>query len=171
MHAPNRWVRCDVSFVFTARRYGSAVFAVVVCPFVCLSVTSRYYIETTGRIELGSGMEVSFHYPTLCYKRTWVSSEIRVLPSGTSSQTRDIENFAAASRLRCQQNSSSSSSSTVELVDDTLFDSRRIVAVYYKSVSCNPVTPLPRFVVDLLETNGRKDGHDRLHCICCLRGQ
>jgi len=135
VHAPNRWVRCDVSFVFTARRYGSAVFAVVVCPFVCLSVTSRYYIETTGRIELGSGMEVSFHYPTLCYKRTWVSSEIRVLPSGTSSQTRDIENFAAANRLRCQQNSSSSSSSTVELVDDTLFDSRRIVAVLLGQLS------------------------------------
>jgi len=135
VHAPNRWVRCDVSFVFTARRYGSAVFAVVVCPFVCLSVTSRYYIETTGRIELGSGMEVSFHYPTLCYKRTWVSSEIRVLPSGTSSQTWDIENFAAANRLRCQQNSSSSSSSTVELVDDTLFDSRRIVAVLLGQLS------------------------------------
>ena len=37
--------------VFTARRYASAVLAVVVCPSVCLSVTSRYCIETaTHRI-------------------------------------------------------------------------------------------------------------------------
>ena len=29
-----------------------------------------------------------------------------------------------------------------------LYDSRRVVAVYYKSVNCNPLTPLLRFVVD-----------------------
>jgi len=28
-------------FVFTARRYASAVYVVVVCPVVCLSATSR----------------------------------------------------------------------------------------------------------------------------------
>jgi len=43
------------NFIFTARRYASAVLAVVVCPSVCpsvcLSVTSRYCIETaTHRI-------------------------------------------------------------------------------------------------------------------------
>ena len=42
--------------IFTAHRYASAVYAVVVCPSVCLSVllsvTSRCCIETTGRIEL-----------------------------------------------------------------------------------------------------------------------
>ena len=30
-----------------------------------------------------------------------------------------------------------------------LYDDRRVVAVYYKSVNCNPLTPLLRFVVDL----------------------
>jgi len=31
-----------------------------------------------------------------------------------------------------------------------LYDNRRVVAVYYKSISCNPLTPALRFVVDLL---------------------
>jgi len=37
----------------TARRYASAVYAVVVCP----SVTSRYCIETTGLTQLVLAME------------------------------------------------------------------------------------------------------------------
>ena len=53
-------------------------------------------------------MAATFYYATLSYK-------ITVLPSGNLSQTLDIENFAAASRSRCQQ----ISSLTVELVDDT----------------------------------------------------
>jgi len=39
--------------------------------------------------------------------------------------------------------------STVELVDDTCND-RRLVAVYYTSANCNPITPSLRFVLDLL---------------------
>jgi len=31
-----------------------------------------------------------------------------------------------------------------------LYDSRRVVAVYYKLINCNPLTLLLRFVVDLL---------------------
>ena len=58
-------------------------------------------------------------YSTLCCKEICVSPKIRILPSGTLSQTSYLENFTTASRSRCQQNSSSSSSSTVELVDNT----------------------------------------------------
>jgi len=66
------------------------------------------------------------------------------LQKGTSfcnfSQTQDLEeNFATASRHN---------SSTLALVDDT-YDGRRVVAVYYTSVNCNPLTRLLRFVVDL----------------------
>jgi len=45
-----------------------AVFAVVVSvrPFVCLSVTSRYFIETTRRIELVLACELPLTYPKLC---------------------------------------------------------------------------------------------------------
>jgi len=49
--------------LITARRYASAVYAIVVhpsllsvCPSVRLSVTSLYCVETTGRIELIFGM-------------------------------------------------------------------------------------------------------------------
>jgi len=44
-----------------ATLYARAVYAVVVCLSVCLSVTSRYCIETTGRIEHLFGMRASFH--------------------------------------------------------------------------------------------------------------
>jgi len=46
-----------------------------------------------------------------------VSEKLRILPSGTLSQTPDFENFATISRSCCQQNSSSSS--TVEFADNT----------------------------------------------------
>ena len=68
-----------------------------------------------------------------------------------------------------------------------LYDSRRVVAVYYKSVSCNPLTPLLRFVVDLLYNlfaqlcNSRQDSDwhgasrgpsavaELLVYLCCVR--
>jgi len=104
--------------IFTARRYVSAVYAVVVCPpvrpsvvrqSVCPFITSRHCIKTTALIKLVFGMEASYTTdPTLCIKEIWVSSKIRVLTSVTLSLTSDLENFAAASRSRCQQTSSSS---------------------------------------------------------------
>jgi len=51
------------------------------------------------------------------YMKIWISPKIRVLSSGTLSQTTDLKNFATASRSHCQQNSPLSS--TVEFVDDT----------------------------------------------------
>jgi len=79
-----------------------------------------------------------YNYPALRYKEIGdvYIQKIRILSSGTLSQAPDLENFATASRSRCQQNSSSSSS-TVELVDTYTTDSGRIVSVYYKSVDCN----------------------------------
>ena len=83
--------------IFTARRYTSAVFAAILLS-IRPSVTSQYCIETTGDIVLVFGTEASFHLrPTLCYKEIWVSPKIRVRPSGTLSQTLDLENFATAS--------------------------------------------------------------------------
>ena len=106
---------------------------------VCPYVTSRYCIETTGRIELIVGIGLPSTDPTLCYKEICVSPKISVLPSGTLSQTSDLENFATASRSRCQQ--------LVVVVDDgracwrRLYDNQRVVAVYYTSINCNPLTP------------------------------
>ena len=81
---------------FTARRYATAV----LCPFVrtsvWLSVTHRYCIETTGRSELGFGKRASFHISYTVVGK--FLQKIRVLISGTLSQTLDLENFATASR-------------------------------------------------------------------------
>jgi len=90
-------------------------------PSVRPSVTSRYCIDTTKRIELVFGMEASFHLSDTF---------------GTSSRTPDLENFATASRSRCQQNSSSSS--TDELVDGTY----TTIDESWLLVNCNPLTPL-----------------------------
>jgi len=128
---------------FAARHYASAVFAIVVClsvrQSVCRSVTSRYCIETTGRIwaRVWHGDFLS-HIP--------LSPKIRALPSGTLSQTLDLENFATASRSRCQRNSSSS---TVEFVDDTYttIDKESWLSTTSRSTSCNPLTPILRFAV------------------------
>ena len=64
--------------------------------------------------------------------------QIRVFSAGTLPQSLDLENFAAASGSCCKQNS------FVFVVVDG-----RVVTVYYKLVSCNPVSLLLQFVVDL----------------------
>ena len=120
------------------------------CPSIRVSVrpsvTSRYCVETTGRIEPVFGMGASFHqsHSTSCYKKIWVSSKIRVLWDFVPNSGL----FATASRSRCQQNSSSSSS-TVEFVDNT-YTTIDESWLFYKSINCNPLTPLLRFVVDVL---------------------
>ena len=49
------------TFIFTARRYASAVYAaIMVSLYVCLSATSRYCVETTRRIELVLAWELFF---------------------------------------------------------------------------------------------------------------
>jgi len=90
--------------VFTARRYASAVYAVVACPSVRpsvhLSVTSRFCIETTRRMELVLAWMLPLTYTKLCCKEIRVPPKIRVLPSETFPFFFwDLENFATASRL------------------------------------------------------------------------
>jgi len=70
-----------MSSLLPARRYVSAVLAMALCPSsVCLSVTSRYCIETAERIELVFSTEAPSAYPTLYYKRIRVYPKIRILP-------------------------------------------------------------------------------------------
>jgi len=120
-----------VSFIFTARRYASAVYVYLsVChkPILCRN-------DWTDRARRGGLLPPILH----CVVRISGSSN-RVLSSGTF----DLENFATASLSCCLQNSS-----TVELVDHTC-DGRRVVAVYYTSVDRNALTPFTsiRFVPD-----------------------
>ena len=90
-------IRLTVIF-FTARRYASAVYAVVVCPAVCHKpgLYRNDWIYIAGFLA----RELLLTYPKLCYKKIRVSPKIRALPSGTLPQIPDVENFATASRCR-----------------------------------------------------------------------
>jgi len=67
---------------FTARRFASAVlYTVVVYPSVRPSVTNRYCIETTGRIELGFGMQASFYlYDTVMKGNLGIAKNLGTSP-------------------------------------------------------------------------------------------
>jgi len=70
--------------------------AVVVCQSICPSqagIISKQLDKSNWYLAWGF----------LTPKEIWVSSKISVLLSGTLSQTLHLENFATASRLRCQQ--------------------------------------------------------------------
>ena len=117
-----------------------------VCLSVCLSVCMSVRLSQAGivskRLDESSwflARRLPSTYPTLCYKEIWVHPKIRLLPCGTLYQTPDVENLATASRTRCQQ--------LAVVVDGQAscrhrYDNRRIVAVYCKSMNCNPLTPL-----------------------------
>jgi len=134
-------------FVFTARRYASAI----LCRHpvsVRLSVISRYGIETTGPIELVLAWR---HFPPIPH---WViqKSGYLIKNYGTS-----LRNFVRNSGLRkyCHGKSMPLSTKLVVVVDGRvcwrhIFDNRRVVAVYCKSVNCNPICCL--FVVQLVST-------------------
>jgi len=116
---------------FTARRYAGAVYAVVVCPSVCPSVCHKpvlYRNKWTNRA--GFGMEAS----TLSCK------EIRLSPKLKNS----LWDLVPNSGLRKLRHNTSIALST-KLVDDGrvcwrhLYDNRRVVAVYYKSINCKAV--------------------------------
>jgi len=87
-------------FTRTALCYSAATShgPVSVCLSVCLFVTSQSSIETGERIVLVLGMGASFDHPMLSCKKIRVSPKITALPSGTLSDTPDLENFATAYR-------------------------------------------------------------------------
>ena len=112
----------------TTRRYASAVYAIVVCLSVDLSV----------RLSQAATWFLAWRHPSTYHTGIWVSPIIKVLPSWTLSQTLDLENFAT--EVDCVVNNEQNSS-TVEVVED-IYDG---VVVYYTSVNCNPLTLLVRF--------------------------
>jgi len=67
-----------------------------------MCVTCRSSAETAARIKLVF---------TVSFKEIWLPPKLRVLSSGTLSQTLDLENFATPSRSRCQRNSATRQSS------------------------------------------------------------
>jgi len=120
--------------VSTAWCYASAVYAVALCS--CLSATSRSSVKVAERIELVSPMGAPSTCPTLCCKY------IQVPPNKGLY-------FAAASWLCCFNKTHRWSSLwiTPAVVDTSTL---LIHIVYCTLVSCNPLTPLLWFVLDLL---------------------
>jgi len=100
------------SFISTTRRRASAVYAMTPCPSVSvkLGVLSKRLNEPSW---VFLAWELRLIYSQVISKNKGTSP-------GTLPRTLDLENFATASRSRCQQNSS-----TVEFVDH---DGRRVVA-------------------------------------------
>jgi len=113
------------------------VYAVVVCPSVHHKPV-LYRKDWTNRAGFPHACFLS-PIPHCVIRKFGYLQKLRYFPVALCPKLRY---FVTSSRSRCQQNSSSSSS-TVELVDDTYttIDESRL-AVYWKSVDCNPLTPL-----------------------------
>ena len=97
------------------------------------SVTSRYCVETTGRIKLVLARRFPSTHPTLCYQ------EIRLSPKQgylalEHSRIQDLENFSTSNRSCCQQNSS-----TFEHVDGTCDRRRTWLLVVVDCVQFVPI--------------------------------
>ena len=84
-------------------------------------------------------------YPTFYFEEIWVYSKIRVIFSETLSRTLGLK----ISPRQVDR--------VVELSDRT-FDGQRVAAVCYTSVDRNVLTPLLRFVVDLLSATACSQG-------------
>ena len=104
---PTVWEHCS----FTARRYASVVYAVVVCPSVHPSVSHNTVVCRNNWTNQAVFLpwRLPSTYPTLYCKESWVSAKIRALFSGHRKFT------MACLKSCCQRNSSSS----VKLVDNT----------------------------------------------------
>jgi len=141
------WKICNFNFYRATLCY-SAVFAVVMCLSVCLSVhRSVCQNPVSKRLDKSSWVlacRLPSTYPTLfsvnsvTYKNK-VTSLWTFVPNSGLEKFRHVKSIALSSKLvdgrACWRH---------------LYDDRRVVAVYYKSVNCNSVTPLLRFAVDLL---------------------
>jgi len=91
-------IYCFLLTFLPVRRYASAATSyVALYPSVCLSqvgVLSKRKEESSWFLSL----ELPSTHPILREKEIRVPSQIRVLPSGTLSQTPDLENFVSAYR-------------------------------------------------------------------------
>ena len=122
------WTSWPVTLIFTSRCYASLVYAVVLCPSVCLSITSRFCIETTGPIELVLAWRLPSIYPTLCWKRKFsYLQKLGYFPLGL---------YPKLHRIFRQSKLIALSTKLVVVVDDDgrvcwrhLYDNRRVVAI------------------------------------------
>ena len=118
------------------------------CLFVCLSIISRCSIERAEWIEVVHGTEATLGLSYTMLQRNSVSPKVRVLPSGTLSQTLNLSDFSAffATARRPSQ------------VRSTQFDRRKFITL--NVLVYNTLIVTQRFVCDswhlfnvLMDTN------------------
>ena len=126
-------------------------YAVVVCPSVCPSVRHKPVLYRNHWTNRAAFWQEDFFSPVPhCVIRNFEHlQKLRYFPLRTLSQTPDLQKFRHGKSIAL------STKLVVVVVDGRacwrhLYDSRRVVAVYYKSLNCNPPTPLLQFVMDLL---------------------
>ena len=99
----------------------------------------------TDRAGFSYGCLIPYTHPTLCYKETRVSPKMRILPSGTLSQT--LSNVATTSRSRSQQNSLT----TLTTIAAPWLGGRcyilTVLQLHYTSIYCGLVVELVLAVV------------------------
>jgi len=134
------------SSFYSATLCYSAVYAGFLCPAVCMSVRHKpvlYRNYWTNRAGFFFAGRLTSTYPTLCCKESLVSPKFGSY-------------FWDCPKLRTWKFSP-------RQVDRVVNKTRRrrsnllttpirqpvVMAVYYKSVNCKPLTPLLRFIVDL----------------------
>jgi len=158
--------------LFNARRYVSAVYAVVHCQSVRLSVCSSVCPSQAGvvwkRLDESSWFLAWGFLPPIPHCVIRKFGYLQKL--GYFSLELRPQNFITACRSRCQQHSSSSSSSTVEFVDDTyttvdeswLFTtSRSTVILQLHSICCGFVVKFVSTVDKILTDIARRDSGSR----------
>jgi len=114
--------------------------SVSVCLFVCLSICPSQAGVVSKRLDESSLFWHGGFLPQCVIRRFICLQKLRYFL------------LELCPKLRTFRHHKSIALST-KLVDGRacwrrLHDNRRVVAVYYKSVNCNPLTPLPRFVMD-----------------------
>jgi len=141
--AGSKKTRFEVLPVFTARRYASAVYAVVACPSVRPSVTSRHCIETIGRIELVLAWAFLAPIPHCVIRKCGYLQKLVYFPnSGLKISPRQVDHVVNKIRRRRRRRSS--------LLITPIRQSTSRSCLLYKSIICNPLTHVLRFVADLL---------------------
>jgi len=128
---------------------------VTVC--VCLSATSRSFTKMAKQIELFFfAWNLPSTHHTLCCKEIRSVQKIRVLPSGTFSQTLDTEKISSrhVDRFVNKTRRRSSLLTTLTTVDESRLYAHTAV-VYYTSVDRNALTPFDLFWICCTTCHGR----------------
>ena len=140
------WWHIPLDFLLCST--ASAIYAVVMCPSVRPSVSGRLPqagIVLKWLVKVVFSMEASFHISHTVIRKFGYLQKLGHFPLGLG---------------KFSHSKSIAFSTKLVIVDGRicwqhLYDSQWVVAVYYKLIKCNSLTPFLRFVVQLVFTVGK----------------